>query len=152
MNTLSFRLIALIVLLPLVSSCSTSATTPPSKNTTVSNVRVHHSDKGPCPPSGILFAVGNNGTYTVAVGDKCVMYAPYDQTCIPGISGQDGLTYTFEITSGGSNGTLAQSGNKGTFTRSSSGEVDISLQETEYGQSDSCKPTMLTYGTITFKT
>ena len=101
-----------------------------------------------CPGSG-LYLSGNIGTYSVGVGDKCVLYGPDDQACITGEQG--GYRYTFSIVSGGSHGTLTPGvGTMATFKRTSTGDVVIDLKQEYQIPTDGCKPGgFTTYGSVT---
>lgn len=103
-----------------------------------------------CPAGGIVFAPGDNGTYSVAVGDQCVLWGPFNQPCN---ASQDGFTYLFYIVSGGSSGTLSgttqgSKGSKATFERDSTGPVVIGLQAIEYQFFRNCRISGFQYGTV----
>jgi hypothetical protein len=136
----------------MLAGCS-STSLPTGQNVSASNSQSHvrHLNMGPCPASGITMATGNNGTWTVGIGDSCDMYAPMNEPCN---TGEFGETYHFIITGGASYGSLGQSGNEGTFTRTSKGEVDITLQQWTYeiGDFHCASPMISTYGTIHFTT
>jgi len=73
---------------------------------------------------------GDNGTYTVATGDSCILFGPPDQACV----GSFQPNYRFVIASGGSNGNLSGttrtgSNSKATFHRTSSGNVEVDLRQ-----------------------
>lgn len=152
MSNLGLRVIALGTLTLVLASCSSNSV-PTGQNVSTSNSQSHvrQANMGPCPASGITIAPGANGTWTVGIGDTCDMFAPQDQPCN---TGEFGETYHFIITGGASHGTLTQSGNEGKFKRTSSGEVDITLQQWTYAIGDhNCQsPTISPYGTISFTT
>jgi len=149
---LGVRIVALGTLTFALAGCSSnSVPMGASVSTSSAQSHAHHLNNGPCPASGITIAPGDNGTYTLGVGDTCDMFAPPDQGCN---TGEFGYTYKFIITGGAGNGTLTQSGNEGKFKRTSSGEVDITLQKWTYSIGDhNCQsPTISSYGTIAFTT
>src|SRR5579863_6857276 len=129
----------------MLAGCSTSSGVPSNATAPTTNAVVHLNN-GPCPASGIQFQPGSNGTWTVAVGSDCVMYVPPDTGCTE--STGPGEIYTML---GVSHGTLTQSTNKWTFKRTSTGEVDLSLQQ-KTSFYPRCHPSFSTYGTITFTT
>ncbi|MGA7247007.1 MAG: hypothetical protein WBW89_04550, partial [Candidatus Cybelea sp.] len=110
-----------------------------------SDARFHPAAASPCPGGGIHLVQGNNGTYTVAIGASCDMYAPYNTGCSE--SSSPGETYTFMITSGFGLGTLKVEQNEGTFKRTGKGEVVITIQQAQRLY-PLCKPTYSTWATI----
>jgi hypothetical protein len=133
-----------------IAACSNSAM-PTGQGQPTSYSQYSHVRPGTpaCPATGIQFQVGNNGTYTVGIGDACDIVAPADETCN---ASQNGYTFDpFEFTGGSQYGTLTQKGSVGKFTRTSRGEVDIELPATAHYFIQNCLvPHPLAYGTITF--
>jgi len=148
-NIIGVRNVALGILVLGFVGCS-STPVPTAQNastlTRTSKVRPDMS----CP---FTFTTGDNGTYTVGVGDSCVMNSPANQTCE--LDTQPGYEYSFEITSGGSNGTLSGGTigeTQATFNRTSSGKVYISLLQYQYPLGTCRISGYITYGTVVLDT
>lgn len=96
------------------------------------------------------FASGDNGTYTVGIGNTCTMYFPTLTTCIAGV--QNGYEYyivanpaNFLNTFGG--GHLGDT--SATFTRGTSGNVTFLLHGQFMDDSSGCSGTNDTvYGSV----
>jgi hypothetical protein len=126
-NTLGVRNLFLGMLVLAFVGCS-SSTTPSGQSqpgsvipSNVSKVRADTS----C--GSFTFGPGNNGTYTVGIGDTCVMYEPTDDLCMIGV--QSGNVYEMTPSSpihgtftGGQIGTSSA-----TYKRTSSGDVTVTV-------------------------
>jgi hypothetical protein len=97
--------------------------------------------------SGIAVGSGDNGTFSVAIGNTCDMAGPDDTECVSGEL--SGYTYTFQLASTGSLGVFNTSGNTASFKRTASGNVKIDLMQSYHNAARNCEGSTVVYGYVT---
>lgn len=150
MKVLAARILTAAVLILISAGCSTSGT-PTNQNapsTLTSNAQSRLA-VSPCPASGITFAQGNNGTWTVPIMGTCDLIAPVNHPCGGHTAG---VVYTFDIASGSQYGSLNQQGNVGVFKRTSKGEVVVDLNLATYIPPGCGLNNSVTYGYVDLTT
>ena len=145
------RILSLAILAIAFAGCSSGSMSPTQAVAGLEHGL--HPRTTACPSGGIEFSPGNNGTYSVAVGDSCKLLGPPNEACV--IGEQTGYSYSFVIASGGSNGTLSGTSQDGsnsvaTFKRTSTGNVVIDLHQTYLNPANNCQGKgFTTYGSVT---
>lgn len=146
-----YRAVGMLVLAFAAGCSSTAVPTSQSAPAIAGAAKVHPATS--CANSSITFGPGDNGTYSVPIGDYCILNGPGDIACAT--DEQSGTEYIFSFESGSSNGTLSGTSQSGSakFTRTSSGKVVIELNALNLDSALNCRPTGgELYGTVTFTT
>jgi hypothetical protein len=156
-TALKAKALALGILALVFAGCS-NTTVPMGQNTSAVTAQsrsahpVAPQNMGPCPASGISLQPGDNGTYLDPVGTSCTIIAPANSTCNISNLGYD---YFFEAPNPSGLGNWSVSGNRGTFTRTATGAVVITVTEIPYHYDypkHACVPgSPSEYGQVTLK-
>lgn len=147
MNGLGAKAFALTVLALFITGCSNSSVPTAQGTSSLTQARGLPQSDPTC--SQIFLHAGDNGTYHVAVGDSCEIIEPENALCSPSASGAE---YNFNAPDPTGLGTWNVFGVDGTFKRTKTGKVVISVSETvTMFRVKGCVPTTINvpYGHVT---